>query len=59
LICVTTSFENRLQLVRIVVRENNILWIERTLGPAVDILHKPGIIRERSDGNVTLDAAEL
>jgi len=40
-------------------RENNILWIERTLGPAVDILHKPGIIRERSDGNVTLDAAEL
>jgi len=39
--------------------ENNILWIERTLGPAVDILHKPGIIRERSDGNVTLDAAEL
>ena len=65
LICVAVShrvaaaFENRLELIRVVVGEDDVLGIERTLRPPVEVLHESGIVRERSDGYVALDATEL
>lgn len=59
LIRVPSTFQDRSELVRVVVRKHDVLGIERAFRPTVEIVHEPWIVRECRHRDVSFDPSQL